>query len=118
MVLLKPETGRTHQLRVAMKATGSAIVGDERYGDGNADRLMLHMSALKLDLKALGLASVDVGGQDEVQIIARPLDFELNDEQWRKVNDVWFGVGEGSAAVNVLGGGLNREAKTIRIDVQ
>jgi tRNA pseudouridine32 synthase/23S rRNA pseudouridine746 synthase len=27
--LLKPETGRTHQLRVAMKSLGAPILGDE-----------------------------------------------------------------------------------------
>lgn len=27
--LLKPETGRTHQLRVAMKSLGAPVLGDE-----------------------------------------------------------------------------------------
>lgn len=32
LYLLKPETGRTHQLRVAMKSLGAAITGDALYG--------------------------------------------------------------------------------------
>ncbi len=39
---LKPQTGRTHQLRVMMKALGSPIIGDERYGGTPADRGYLH----------------------------------------------------------------------------
>lgn len=43
---LKPITGKTHQLRVALKSLGSAIVGDERYKGSKADRLYLHSYAL------------------------------------------------------------------------
>jgi len=43
---LSPLTGRTHQLRVHMKALGHVILGDEFYADGaaltTADRLLLH----------------------------------------------------------------------------
>lgn len=35
LYLLKPETGRTHQLRVAMKSLGVAILGDKLYGPGS-----------------------------------------------------------------------------------
>ena len=49
-VELKPETGRTHQLRVHMLALGHPIVGDSLYGNGDkpapSDRLRLHASAL------------------------------------------------------------------------
>lgn len=47
---LFPLTGRTHQLRVHMKALGYVIVGDEFYADGAAlaasDRLLLHAETL------------------------------------------------------------------------
>ncbi|EAT11824.1 TIGR01621 family pseudouridine synthase [Bermanella marisrubri] len=49
LALLKPKTGKTHQLRVAMKSLGSAIVGDQRYGGESANRLYLHAYALKFD---------------------------------------------------------------------
>lgn len=43
---LSPRTGRTHQLRVHMKAIGHPILGDEFYADAAAldaaDRLLLH----------------------------------------------------------------------------
>jgi tRNA pseudouridine32 synthase / 23S rRNA pseudouridine746 synthase len=48
-VELEPVTGRTHQLRVHMKAIGHPILGDELYGDAaSAPRLMLHATTLKL----------------------------------------------------------------------
>jgi len=40
--LLKPETGKTHQLRVALKSLGSPILGDVRYGAPPSDRGYLH----------------------------------------------------------------------------
>jgi tRNA pseudouridine32 synthase/23S rRNA pseudouridine746 synthase len=46
---LEPVTGRTHQLRVHMKAIGHPILGDALYGDAaSAPRLMLHATMLKL----------------------------------------------------------------------
>lgn len=45
-VLMHPWTGRTHQLRVAMKALGAPLLGDTRYGGAAADRLYLHAWAL------------------------------------------------------------------------
>ena len=39
---LMPETGKTHQLRVACKSLGSPIVGDTRYGGTQSDRCYLH----------------------------------------------------------------------------
>lgn len=47
---LHPLTGRTHQLRVHMKAIGHPILGDEFYAEGEAlaaaDRLLLHAEEL------------------------------------------------------------------------
>lgn len=47
---LFPLTGRTHQLRVHMKALGHVMLGDEFYADGDAliaaDRLLLHAEEL------------------------------------------------------------------------
>lgn len=49
-VRLWPLTGRTHQLRVHMKALGHVILGDEFYAEGaaltNAPRLLLHAEEL------------------------------------------------------------------------
>jgi len=48
--LLKPETGKTHQLRVACKALGSPILGDERYGGAESDRCYLHSYRISFEL--------------------------------------------------------------------
>lgn len=48
-VVLTPETGRSHQLRLHMKSLGHPILGDRFYGDPDShERLCLH--AVSLDL--------------------------------------------------------------------
>ena len=42
LFVLRPLTGKTHQLRVAMKSLGSPILGDTLYGGTPANRLYLH----------------------------------------------------------------------------
>ncbi len=46
--LLSPKTGKTHQLRVAMKSIGTPILGDSLYAGDAADRAYLHAFALQL----------------------------------------------------------------------
>lgn len=48
---LKPQTGRTHQLRVHLQKIGCPIVGDPLYGTGQfGDRLFLHAESLEITL--------------------------------------------------------------------
>lgn len=47
--LLKPYSGKTHQLRVALKSQGAAIAGDALYQGVPADRVYLHAYALRFD---------------------------------------------------------------------
>jgi 23S rRNA pseudouridine1911/1915/1917 synthase len=48
---LKPQTGRTHQLRVHLAHLGHPIVGDPLYGKGAyGDRLYLHAAKLEVTL--------------------------------------------------------------------
>lgn len=49
MYLCRPITGKTHQIRVALKANGSPILGDARYGGNSSDRLYLHSYALSFE---------------------------------------------------------------------
>ena len=42
LFILQPKTGKTHQLRVAMKSLSSPILGDARYACSTADRVYLH----------------------------------------------------------------------------
>ena len=56
LFLLKPATGKTHQLRVALKSLGAAILGDLLYGDEGqgdkaADRGYLHAYGLGFRLQ-------------------------------------------------------------------
>lgn len=46
---LVPQTGKTHQLRVAMKSLSCPIIGDKRYGGSEAERLYLHAHRLVFD---------------------------------------------------------------------
>ena len=46
---LRPETGRTHQIRAQVAAVGAAIVGDRLYGHAEAQRLMLHAASLRFE---------------------------------------------------------------------
>lgn len=41
-VMLRPETGRTHQIRAHLCSVGAPIVGDEDYGGPPAPRILLH----------------------------------------------------------------------------
>lgn len=50
LVELKPETGRTHQLRVHLAQIGHPIVGDSFYGGNVADRLFLHARELEITI--------------------------------------------------------------------
>ena len=47
LCLLKPETGKTHQLRVALKSLSAPILGDTLYGGEAADRVYLHAFAIR-----------------------------------------------------------------------
>jgi RluA family pseudouridine synthase len=82
LVECRPRTGRTHQLRVHLSASGCPIVGDDLYGPdwqkgaaSSAERIQLHAAALRTRLSAQGL---------ELEIRAPiPRDFVLQPPQPR-----------------------------------
>ncbi|CAH0533277.1 Ribosomal large subunit pseudouridine synthase C [Vibrio stylophorae] len=45
--ICKPYTGKTHQIRVALKSVGAPILGDIRYGGAPSDRGYLHAAMLR-----------------------------------------------------------------------
>ncbi|KKZ58116.1 TIGR01621 family pseudouridine synthase [Haemophilus haemolyticus] len=51
LFILKPQTGKTHQLRVTMKSLGSPILGDGLYAKNTEkiDRTYLHAAQLEFD---------------------------------------------------------------------
>lgn len=68
LVELRPETGRTHQLRVHMSKVGHPIAGDPLYGSGKfGDRLFLHALSLEITLP---------GGERKVFTAPLPDEFE------------------------------------------
>jgi 23S rRNA-/tRNA-specific pseudouridylate synthase len=48
MVEVNIETGRTHQIRAHLKSVGFPIVGDEKYGGKDGNRIMLHAWKISL----------------------------------------------------------------------
>ena len=46
---IKPSTGKTHQIRVALKSIGSPILGDTRYSGTKSDRGYLHAYQLSFN---------------------------------------------------------------------
>lgn len=64
---LKPETGRTHQLRVHLATQKHPIVGDYLYNGEQADRLFLHANKLELTL---------LNRERKVFVVPVPLEFE------------------------------------------
>ncbi|WP_158969687.1 TIGR01621 family pseudouridine synthase [Paraglaciecola sp. L3A3] len=51
LFLLKPLTGKTHQLRVALKSLSSPILGDRLYTGEPAERTYLHAYGIKFQYK-------------------------------------------------------------------
>jgi tRNA pseudouridine32 synthase/23S rRNA pseudouridine746 synthase len=47
--LCKPCTGKTHQIRVALRSLGSGIIGDSIYGQTEGDRGYLHALSLAFE---------------------------------------------------------------------
>ncbi|PSW18350.1 TIGR01621 family pseudouridine synthase [Photobacterium sanctipauli] len=47
LFLCKPYTGKTHQIRVALRSVGSGIAGDPIYGTEDLDRGYLHAYAIR-----------------------------------------------------------------------
>ena len=71
LILFRPYTGRTHQLRVAAKAMGIALLGDPIYKDGQDD-----IVATRTYLHASGISIPSIDGEAEINIWNPPLQFE------------------------------------------
>ena len=115
--LLRPHTGRTHQLRVAMKSLGSPVLGDPMYAAadvaGREERAYLHSAALRLP----GSAALCDDGARTIEVRCRPtrgahFASAAFERQWLE----WFGPagagGDGAAegAVWFAGTAVSSEA--------
>ncbi|NVK55137.1 MAG: TIGR01621 family pseudouridine synthase [Alteromonadaceae bacterium] len=61
IMLIKPLSGKTHQIRVAMKSLGSPIAGDTLYGATPDDRTYLHAWGLQFSYHG-----------DDISVFCRP----------------------------------------------
>lgn len=62
LILARPLTGRTHQIRLHLAACGHPVLGDRLYGGPEAPRLCLHAYRLTLDHPATGASLVVTAG--------------------------------------------------------
>ncbi|TKB51061.1 TIGR01621 family pseudouridine synthase [Ferrimonas sediminicola] len=51
LFLLRPLSGKTHQIRVSLKSLGAPILGDRLYGGSDADRTYLHALSLAFQFR-------------------------------------------------------------------
>ena len=58
LVEVRPETGRTHQIRVHLSAIGHPVIGDEDHDGPTGARLFLHAHRLKVERKGKPLEVV------------------------------------------------------------
>ncbi|MCU4676963.1 TIGR01621 family pseudouridine synthase [Catenovulum sp. 2E275] len=65
LYLLKPYTGKTHQLRVAMKSISASIIGDDIYQGEKADRLYLHAFALSFNYQQTQISLISIPKQGD-----------------------------------------------------
>lgn len=79
--LLKPSTGKTHQIRVSMKSIGSPILGDSRYSTTTASRGYLHAAAMRFTLYG-----------EDISIICAPEegDIFMSTAFRRQFHEEWF----------------------------
>lgn len=91
--LLKPKTGRTHQLRVALKCVGAPILGDPMYAAAadaaGEDRCYLHSAALRLPAGCEHLS----GGGEPIEVFCPPTEgAEFRSRSFGRQWERWFGA--------------------------
>jgi len=65
LLLCAPQTGRTHQIRVHLQALEFPILGDERYGDPEQNKLARRYGLKRLFLHAQSIAFADDSGNEQ-----------------------------------------------------
>ncbi len=74
LFILKPHSGKTHQLRVALNSLGTPILGDNRYGGSSAERGYLHALAIKFTLNQQDFQYISLPNQGELFLQAATQD--------------------------------------------
>jgi hypothetical protein len=87
MLLMRPLTGKTHQLRVCAKSLGSPVLGDEKYSGKSAgadeDRGYLHAAALR----------VAMPGGNVMDIVCKPSEGNEWADASSGFHDAWIECG-------------------------
>lgn len=76
LVEARPITGRTHQIRVHAQYAGHSLVGDEKYGDDEVNKLMRQQGIKRLFLHAAELAFY-LPDAKELTWVRAPLAYDL-----------------------------------------
>ncbi len=85
LIEVYPKTGRTHQIRVHLKAIGYPIICDKLYGFKKQEcpfglnRQFLHANSLEFNLPAGGRIKLEADLPDDLQNVLNMLDFKNND---------------------------------------
>lgn len=75
LFICKPLSGKTHQIRVAMKSIGATVLGDDIYGGEKSDRGYLHAFSLRFTYK-----------EKEFDFILPP----SIGEKWTQIDEKWM----------------------------
>lgn len=75
LMQVRPETGRTHQIRVHLAHRGSPIAMDPRYGDPDTNAEFKHFGLSRMFLHAQSIAFDDGNGNE--RLFVAPIDNEL-----------------------------------------
>lgn len=78
LFILKPETGKTHQIRVALKSLGSPILGDTAYTGSPSDRTYLHAYMLSFNYHDEAISVIQPSTQGEL-FLAPEFSTQLSD---------------------------------------
>ena len=81
--VLKPYSGKTHQLRVAMKSLSAPILGDGLYGGSQSDRTYLHAYALEFRYKQQQFHFCATEFEGEMAPYFTQLAGEIDNQPWQ-----------------------------------
>lgn len=76
LLIVRPETGRTHQIRVHLAAIGAPVLFDQVYGKGGEERQMLHAWQLSAPHPAGGTLTITAPLAADFRAAVRSLGFE------------------------------------------
>ncbi|MEM0515198.1 TIGR01621 family pseudouridine synthase [Pseudoalteromonas sp. YIC-827] len=81
--VLKPYSGKTHQLRVAMKSLSAPIIGDKLYGGQGSDRTYLHAYALQFEYQQQNFQFSVPSSEGELGKYMSALTREFAEQPWQ-----------------------------------